>query len=58
MTPIEFVEELIDLCASITAVKDYEYDVRDNIVVRTRIELPKGFVDVYRNFETETTAYA
>lgn len=39
MTPTKFVEERIDLCASIPAVKDYEYDVRDNIVVRARIEL-------------------
>lgn len=49
---------IIDLCADSGIVEDYDLEVRENVVLRARIHLREGFVDIYRNFETGTTAYA
>lgn len=58
VTPQGFASEIIDLCAASPIVRDYDLQIRDNVVLRCRVHLVEGFVDVYRNFRTGTTAYA
>lgn len=58
MNPEAYAAELIDLCATSPVVDDFDVDIRDNLVVRARVSLMKGFIDIYRNFKTGTTAFA
>ena len=58
MTPEEFASHIIDLCAEYDIVDDYEIKTHENVILRCRIELLKGFVEIYRNFETGKKAFA
>lgn len=49
---------IIDVCADSDIVEDYEIDIHENIVLRCRIDLIHGFVNVYANFETNKKAFA
>lgn len=56
--PRAFAGHLIDLFAELAFVEDYEIETLEGVVVRCRVRLARGFVDIYRNFETGTAAYA
>lgn len=56
--PGDVAASIIDLSATLEVIEDYELEIRENVVLRARMELTRGFIDVYRNFETGTTAYA
>lgn len=58
MNPREFASHLIDICAKTKIVKDYDLAIHENIVVRSKITLTKGFLEVYKNFDTDKTAFA
>lgn len=58
MNPDEFASRIIDLCTQFDIVKDYSLDIYENVIVKSRIYLDEGFIQVYRNFDTEKTAFA
>lgn len=58
LTPQGYAAEIIELCAASPIVLDHGLDIRDTVVLRCRIQLVEGFVAIYRNFRTGTTAYA
>ncbi len=58
LTPDAFASRIIDACAGSDVVEDYDLQIHENVVVRSRIRLIHGFIDVYKNFQTDTTAYA
>lgn len=53
-----FASRIIDVCAETPIVEDYDLSQRDDVVVRCRIKLVEGFLQVYRNFDTGRVAYA
>lgn len=50
VTPQGFASEIIDLCAASSIVRDYDLQIRDNVVLRCRVHLVEGFVDVERSY--------
>lgn len=58
MNPEGFASEIIDLTSEFDMAEDYEINLLENIVVKARIDLEKGFVEIYRNFETDKIAFA
>ncbi len=58
LTPEAFAGRIIDACDEAPFVEDYALDIEDNVIVRSRIHCTRGFLEVFRNFETGTTAYA
>ncbi|KXA99513.1 hypothetical protein AKJ41_05315 [candidate division MSBL1 archaeon SCGC-AAA259O05] len=56
--PDEFSSRIIDLCTQFNIVKDYSLEFHENVVLKSRIYLDKGFVQIYRNFETGKIAFA
>lgn len=54
----DLVDAVIDLSAEIEIVEDYELELRETVVLHARIEFARGFIDVDRNVETGTVAYA
>lgn len=58
MNPEEFASEIIDSCADSDIVENYNLEIKENIVVTSRLELNKGIIDVYRNFKTGKVAFA
>ncbi len=58
MKPDEFASKVIDLCAEFDIVEDYELEMHENVVLRCEIYLTDGFVNIYRNFETDKVAFA
>lgn len=58
MGAVQYASRIIDVCAGSSVVVDYDLEVFENIVVRARIDLEAGFVDVYRNFATDKEAFA
>lgn len=58
MKPEELASLIIDVCADSDIVEDYEIEIHENVVLRCRISITKGFVDMYANFETDKRAFA
>ncbi len=58
MTSEEFARKVIDLCVEFDMIKDYNIQIHRDIIVRARLQLTKGFIEVYRNFKTDKTAFA
>jgi len=58
MKPYDSASEIIDLCSEFEIVEDYELEIHENVVLRSKIYLVEGFVNVYRNFETGKVAFA
>lgn len=58
MNPEEFASRIVDVSAASDIVDDYDLTIHENIVVRARITLTAGFIDIYRNFDTGKTAFA
>jgi len=54
----ELASKIIDLTSELDFARDYSLDIHEGIVLEARIELGRGFVDIYRNFETGKTAFA
>lgn len=50
--------EILDVAAEYSFVADFDIEIHEGVVLEARVKLEKGFVDVYRNFETGKTAYA
>lgn len=58
MTAAEFASRIVDVSAAYDIVEDYDFTIHENVVVRARLTLADGFIDVYRNFETGKVAFA
>ena len=58
MSAGDFASRIIDLAAKHDFIQDYSIDVNEAVVLNARIDLEKGFIDIYRNFETGKTAFA
>ncbi|MFB6212654.1 MAG: hypothetical protein ABEI53_02445 [Candidatus Magasanikbacteria bacterium] len=54
----ELASRLLDIAADYDFIKDFNIEIHEDAVLESRIELEKGFVDIYRNFQTGKTAYA
>lgn len=58
MNPDEFASLIIDLCTQFDIVRDYSLDIYENVIVKSRIYLDEGFVQVFRNFDSQKIAFA
>ena len=58
MNAEQFSSNIIDLAAEKRFVEDFSIEVSEGVVVEARLELEEGFVDVFRNFDTDRVAYA
>jgi hypothetical protein len=58
MNTEQFSSKIIDLAAEKDFIQDFSIDVKEGVVVESRIQLEKGFVDVFRNFDTGRVAFA
>lgn len=58
MKPESMVSKIIDLSAEYDLITDFEIDLKDGVVLDARLELNKGFISVFRNFDTGKVAFA
>lgn len=61
MAPVkatEFASQVIDELADAPIVDDVDITIKENVVVPGRAHLQRGFLQVYRNVETGTVAFA
>ncbi|QGA80931.1 hypothetical protein [Candidatus Nanohalobium constans] len=54
----QFSSRIIDLAAEKDFIQDFSIDMKEGVVVDSRIKLEDGFVDVFRNFDTGRVAFA
>lgn len=58
MDAVESASGVVDACAASPVVEDYDLDVQETVVVRPRLLLSDGFIDVYRNVATGREGFA
>ncbi|MFB6147716.1 MAG: hypothetical protein ABEJ66_02420 [Candidatus Nanohaloarchaea archaeon] len=54
----DLASRILDIAAEYSFVTDFSIEVHEGVVLESRLELEKGFVDIYSNSETGKTAYA
>ena len=59
MNPNEFSSLIIDICNKYDFIVDYNLNIEDNVIVKSRIFLiDSSFVEVYYNFENGKISFA
>lgn len=54
----EIASKIIDLAAQNVEIKDYDIEIHEATILEARINLEKGFIDVFKNDRTDKTAFA
>lgn len=59
LNPNDFASSIVDLCDRYDFIIDYELNIEDNVIVKSRIFLvDSSFVEVYYNFGNGKTSFA
>ena len=59
LSPNDFASLIVSLCNKYNFIVDYELNIEDNVIVKSRIFLiDNSFIEVYYNYENAKTSFA